>query len=49
MAKGKAPRQRYEDDFKRRIVAEANACDVLVSAIVRQQGLAAYLRAAIAA
>ena len=43
MAKGKAPRQRYEDDFKRRVVAEANASDVSVSAIARRHGLNANL------
>lgn len=43
MAKGKAPRQRYEEAFKRRIVAEANASDVSVSAIARRHGLNANL------
>ena len=43
MAKGRAPRRRYEDDFKRKIVAEANAADVSVSAIARRHGLNANL------
>ena len=43
MAKGKAPRRRYEEDFKRRIVAEANTPGVSVSEIARQHGLNANL------
>jgi len=37
MAKGKVPRRRYAEDFKRKIVAEANAADVSVSEIARRQ------------
>jgi len=43
MAKGKVPRRRYGEDFKRRIVAEANAADVSVSEIARRHGLNANL------
>jgi len=43
MARGKAPRRRYGEDFKRRIVAEANASDVSVSEIARRHGLNANL------
>ncbi|WP_430414109.1 IS66-like element accessory protein TnpA [Parasphingorhabdus sp.] len=43
MAKGRAPRRRYEDEFKRKIVAEANAADVSVSEIARHHGLNANL------
>lgn len=43
MAKAKAPRRRYPEEFKRRIVAEANAADVSVSEIARRHGLNANL------
>ena len=43
MAKGKAPRRRYEDAFKRRVVAEASSADVSVSEIARRHGLNANL------
>mgnify|MGYP003154287497 CR=1 FL=1 len=43
MAKGKAPRRRYAEEFKRKIVAEANAADVSVSEIARRHGLNANL------
>ena len=43
MAKGKGPRRRYGEDFKRKIVAEANAADVSVSEIARRHGLNANL------
>lgn len=43
MAKSNVPHRRYEDDFKRRVVAEANAADVSVSEIGRRHGLNANL------
>lgn len=43
MGKGKTARRRYPEEFKRRIVAEANAADVSVSEIARRHGLNANL------
>ena len=43
MPKKIEPRRRYEEDFKRHVVAEAGAADVSVSEIARRHGLNANL------